>query len=169
MIKFDSFGHVCIIVDNIDEATAFYTSLFHAEPIQDFPHFKNKGFAQSAGFMDEPEAVDVTIRFLKLPIKEGFFIELMQYHYPIGKVVANQKEATDRNLVAHIALRVTNMTEAFEHVKQTEGVRLISNSPDYKPFKIDTITPNDFYFFDQALEENLDEKDKVCDIVSHIR
>lgn len=169
MIKFDSFGHVCIIVDNIDEATDFYKVLFNAEPMQDFPHFKNQGFAKSAGFMDKPATVDVTIRFLKLPIKEGFFIELMQYHDPVGKVVSNQKAATDRNLVAHIAFRVTNMTEAFEHVKNIEGVRLISDSPDYQPFKIDTITPNDFYFFDKTLEENPDEKRKVCDIVSNIR
>ena len=113
MINFVSLGHICINVDNIDEATEFYKELFGAVPIQDFPNFKNKGFAKAAGFLNHPEKVEVTIRFIQLPTQGGIFLELMQYYVPVGKYVPNYKEAADRNLVAHIALRVTTYCRIF--------------------------------------------------------
>ncbi len=76
MIEFDTLGHINIVVDNIEEATEFYKKLLCAVPIQDFPHLKNVGFAKSAGFLSNPEEVEVTVRFLRLPTKEGVIIEL---------------------------------------------------------------------------------------------
>ena len=169
MINFVSLGHICINVDNIDEATEFYKELFGAVPIQDFPNFKNKGFAKAAGFLNHPEKVEVTIRFIQLPTQGGIFLELMQYYVPVGKYVPNYKEAADRNLVAHIALRVTNIAESFEHIKTVKGVRLITDSVDYRPFKIDDISPSEFYFFDDKLENNEEEKKKVCSTIRNIR
>jgi len=169
MINFTSLGHICIIVDNIEEATEFYKELFGAKPIQNFPKLKNKGFAKAAGFLNNPEKVEVTIRFLQLPTQEGIYLELMEYHSPAGKYVSNYKEATDRNLVAHIALRVTNIIESFEHIKTVNGVRLITDSIDYQPYKIDEISPSEFYFFDDRLENNVEEKENVCRIIGNIK
>lgn len=168
MIEFSTLGHICIIVDNIDESIEFYKELFGAVPVQCFSHFKNNGFAKSAGFVDNPELVDVSIAFVKIPTQEGLILELMEYHSPKGKYVENKKEATDLNLVAHIALRVKNINKAFDHVKNCNGVRLITSHKDYRPFKIDSISENDFIFYDKTLESNIEEKKQVCRIIEKI-
>jgi methylmalonyl-CoA/ethylmalonyl-CoA epimerase len=67
MFSFDSLGHINVVVTDLEEATRFYQALFGASVEQTFPHFKNVGFARSAGFLDDAESVDVSIRFLKFP------------------------------------------------------------------------------------------------------
>ena len=106
MIKFTKFEHICIIVDNIEEATEFYKDLFGAIPFLNFPKLKNIGFAKGAGFLEHPDKVEATLRLLKLPTQDNMLIELFEYHNPKGKFVINHKEASDRNLVAHIALGI---------------------------------------------------------------
>lgn len=46
---------------------------------------------------------------------------------------------------------------------------MISSSSEYFPYKIDSITADEFRFFDPALEINQEEKQKVCDIIGGIR
>jgi catechol 2,3-dioxygenase-like lactoylglutathione lyase family enzyme len=169
MIQYESLGHINIVVDDADRATAFYTKVFGAVPVQDFPHFKNVGFAWSAGFLDNPEAVDVTIRFLRLPTPEGLMLELKQYHHPAGIVCCHDKGANGRGCVGHIALRIKNIDEAFEHLKKVDGVRMINASSSYRPFKIDTIQPDEFRFYDETMEQNAKAKEDVCRIVGAIR
>lgn len=169
MIQYDTLGHINIVVDDIERAADFYRNALGAEPMQDFPHFKNVGFAKSAGFLDAPEEVDVSIRFLKLPTKEGVVIELMEYHEPPGVVCCEDKVTHGRGCVGHVAFRVTNIDEAFEHLKSFDGVRMINESPEYRPFRIDGITPDQFRFFDEELESNAAEKEGVCQIVGSIR
>ena len=50
MFSFDSLGHINVVVPDLEEATSFYRALFDASVEQTFPHFKNPGFARSAGF-----------------------------------------------------------------------------------------------------------------------
>jgi methylmalonyl-CoA/ethylmalonyl-CoA epimerase len=50
MFSFDSLGHINVVVPDLEEATRFYQKLFDASVEQTFPHFKNVGFARSAGF-----------------------------------------------------------------------------------------------------------------------
>lgn len=169
MIQFDSLGHINIVVDDIDRATAFYGEAFGAVPAQDFPHFKNVGFARSAGFLDEPETVEVTIRFLRVPTPEGLILELMEYHQPTAVVCCRNKVAHGLGCVGHIALRVKNIDEAFEHLRTVDGVRMINASASYRPFKIDAIGPHEFKFYDKTLEQNTKEKEEVCRIVGSIR
>jgi methylmalonyl-CoA/ethylmalonyl-CoA epimerase len=64
---------------------------------------------------------------------------------------------------------VKNIDKAFNHVKSQEGVRLISDSPDYFPYKIDDITVDEFSFFDESLENDFNEKEKARSIVGNIR
>ena len=66
-----------MVVTDLEEATRFYEALFGASVEQTFPHFKNVGFARSAGFLDDPESVDVSIRFLKFSFKrsEDLFLD----------------------------------------------------------------------------------------------
>ncbi|KAF5425570.1 MAG: maltose O-acetyltransferase [Candidatus Methanomarinus sp.] len=169
MINFESVSHINIVVDDIERATEFYFRVFRAIPIQEFPHFRNIGFAKSAGFVENPEDVDVTIRFLRIPTKEGLVLELMRYFSPDGQNVGIEKITNGIGYVGHIALRVTNIDESFEFLKSLDDVRLISDHPEYKPFKIDMIEPSEFLFFDPELEASIDEKRKVCEIIGGIK
>jgi predicted enzyme related to lactoylglutathione lyase len=60
MFSFDSLGHINVVVPDLEEATRFYQTLFDATVEQTFPHFKNVGFARSAGFLEDPESVEVS-------------------------------------------------------------------------------------------------------------
>jgi methylmalonyl-CoA/ethylmalonyl-CoA epimerase len=92
----------------------------------------------------------------------------MQYHAPKGKNLPIPYQTHDCGGVRHIALRVSNIQEAFNYLKTIPEVRMISPSPLYRPYKIDTITPSAFYFFDKKMEANAAEKQKICEIISKI-
>ncbi len=134
-----------------------------------FPHFKNTGFGKSAGFLDDPEGVDVSICFLKLPTEDELFLELFEYHQPEGKAYVTRKKTNDLGGPRHIAVGVSNIEEAFEFIKKKPGIQLISDAPEYRPFTIDGITPDEFYFFDDAQNDNLTAKKAVCDTVGRIK
>ncbi|MEL7036003.1 MAG: VOC family protein [Cyanobacteria bacterium J06592_8] len=169
MIEYESLGHINIVVDNIEKATEFYEKALRAVPIQEFPHFKNLGFAKSAGFLDNPGEVEVSIKFLRIPTKEGLFLELMQYHNPTGVLFSTNKETNSLGCVGHITLRVKNIEESFNYLKTIDGVKMINESPEYQPFKIDDITPEQFKFYDIEMENSIEEKKKVCQTVGGIR
>jgi len=169
MIQYDSLGHINIVVDDVERATEFYVKALGAVPVQDFPHFRNDGFAKSAGFLSNPENVDVTIRFLRLPTRDGIFIELMEYHNPAVVACCKDKVAHGMGCVGHIALRVKSIDEAFDHLKAIDGVRMINESREYRPFKIDDIRPDEFRYYDEKMERSVEEKEKVCKIIGSIR
>ena len=131
MFSFDSLGHINVVVPDLEEATRFYQALFHASVEQTFPHFKNVGFARSAGFLDDPESVDVSIRFLKIPFgrSEDLFLELFVFHHPPGRQEITPRKTNDVGGPRHVCLRVTNIDEVFAHVKSLDGVHLINESP----------------------------------------
>ena len=169
MIDFEGLGHLKIVVKDIRRASAFYERAFGAVSLQEFPHFRNDGFARSAGFLNAPAAVDVSIRFLRLPTPEGVILELMEYHHPAGVVCCQNKVVNALNCVGHIALRVKDIDAAFAHVSAVEGVSMIHPSADYRPFKIDPIEPDEFRFFDPSKEADANEKEAVCRIIGSIR
>lgn len=168
MINFKGLGHINVIVDDIDAASEFYKKIFSAIPHQEFPKFKNVGFAKSAGFLDNPENVEVTIRFLEIP-GANVFLELMEYHAPQALTPIQIKKTHELGGPRHICLRVSNIDQAFQFLKTQDGVTMINSSDQYKPYKIDGITPSEFKFFDVEKEADSDEKQKVCDIVGEIR
>ncbi|WP_127960346.1 VOC family protein [Serratia microhaemolytica] len=168
MIKFNGLGHINIVVSDINIASSYYRNLFGAIPQQEFPHFRNIGFAKSAGFLATPEQVTASIQFLEIP-GAGVFLELMEYHQPLGITQRTEKKANDINGVGHICLRVHDIDNAFAQIKNSPETRLISDETSYRPFKIDTITPDEFHFFDPALENSQEEKQRVCDIIGKIR
>ncbi len=168
MIQYDGLGHINIIVDDIAFASDYYVDILQAKKVQRFPHFKNIGFAKSAGFLEKPEEVDVCIEFLLIP-GANVFLELMCYHQPKGANKVNYFKTNDLGGPRHICLRVKNIDEAFAHIKSKDGVRLIHDSPEYQPFKIDHIQPEDFMFFDEKSEKDINEKQKVCHTIGNIR
>ena len=155
MFSFDSLGHINVVVPDLEEATRFCQALFHASVEQTFPHFKNVGFARPAGFLDDPESVDVSIRFLKIPFgrSEDLFLELFVFHHPPGRQEITPRKTND---------------EVFAHVKSLDGVHLINESPEYRPYFISPIKP-------RAIElpgaggDNAGAKEAICEIVKEIR
>lgn len=169
MIKFEGLSHINIVVDDINSGIEYYKKIFQVIPLQQFPHFKNIGFAKSAGFMEKPETVDVSIVFLQIP-NTNITIELMDYHNPKGIKKREEKKLTHQiGNTGHIALKVSDINGAFEYLKSCSDVKLISNHTEYKPYKIDNIKPHEFKFFDESIEQNTEEKKATCKIVSQIR
>jgi maltose O-acetyltransferase len=170
MFTFDSLGHVNVVVPDIAEATRFYQALFNASVEQSFPHFKNLGFARSAGFLEDPESLEVSIRFLKIPMgrSEGLLLELFTFQSPVGGQEIIFRKTNDMGGPRHVCLRVTNIDEVFAHVKSVEGMHLISDSPEYRPVFISPIDPREIEL--PTLDSDAAAaKDSICKIVKGIR
>jgi methylmalonyl-CoA/ethylmalonyl-CoA epimerase len=170
MFSFDSLGHINVVVTDLEEATRFYEALFGATVEQTFPHLKNVGFARSAGFLDSPESVEVSIRFLKFSLKrsEDLFLELFVFHRPPGRQEILPRKTNDVGGPRHVCLRVTKIDEVFAHVKSIAGVHLINESPEYRPYFISPITPRAIEL-PGADRDTAEAKEKISTIVKGIR
>lgn len=164
MINYVDFAHICIVVDDIEQASEFYKKVFEAKLIDNFPHFKNIGFAKCAGFLDNPEELDISIRYLSI---SNLFIELHQLHSPENiKKEADQKEKINNTAVT---LRVKNIDKVFEHIKKQNDITLVNKSDVYKPVQLSKVTADEFYFYDEQLEKNKIKKDEFAKKVSGIK
>jgi methylmalonyl-CoA/ethylmalonyl-CoA epimerase len=169
MFSLDSLGHINVVVTDLEEATRFYQTLFGASLEQTFPHFKNVGFARSAGFLDDPESVDVSIRFLKISFSrsEDLFLELFVYHNPPGRQEIAPRKTNDVGGPRHVCLRVTNIDEVFGHMKSVDGVHLINESPEYRPYFISQINPRAIELPEDR--DTVEAKEEISEIVKGIR
>ena len=161
-------SHINIGVTDLAQAIEYYQRLLGVTPVRVFEKFRNLGFARSAGFLDEPEQVSVSIAFVEIPGAD-LTLELMQYHNPPAQNVVRAYKVNAVGGVRHIALKVVDIDRAFAHVKSLPENQLINAAPEYQPFTIDPIQANEFRLYDAALEANEQEKAKVCGIVGKIR
>ncbi len=168
MLKITGLSHVCVNVDDIEAALSYYSNLLGAVPFQILPHFRNKGFAKSAGFGEAWDQVDVSIAFMTLP-ENALTLELMEYHSPKGQVLDYDLGTTDQRRVGHIALKVSGIDAAFTHVRAQPDTRMISDAPDYRPTQISQTKPDDFHFFNPQAEANVESKLETAEIISGIR
>lgn len=161
-------GHINIVVDKIDEGIEFYHNVFGATPYQIFRNFKNIGFAKAAGFLENPQDVELSIAFLNIP-NCNLVLELMEYVTP-----KTQNEVVNKgvNIVAgvkHVALKINNIQQAFNYIKKQNGIKFINDSSEYQFFKIDIIEPNQFMFYDSKSESNVVEKQNTCNIIGNTK
>ena len=143
--RFTGLSHVCIFVDDMMAAVS-----------------------QAAGFLDEAGKGEVSIAFVNVP-GARLTLELMQYHYPEGRKEPVIFAANDVSGARHVALKVTNIDEAFLHVKAMPDTRLISGDPAYRPFRISETTPDQVRFFDQDLRERDARNEQTAKILSQVR
>ena len=61
-------SHICIFVDDMEQAVDYYRDLLGVEPDHCLSHWKNEGFFKAGGFVDEAADGDVSIAFVDLPI-----------------------------------------------------------------------------------------------------
>ena len=120
--------------------------------------------------MDDPESVDVSIRFLKIPFgrSEDLFLELFVFHHPPGRQEITPRKTNDVGGPRHVCLRVTNIDEVFAHVKSIDGVHLINESPEYRPYLISPIKPRAIEL-PAADGDTAGAKEAICEIVKEIR
>lgn len=166
--RFTGLSHVCIFVDDVEQAFDYYARILGAVPVQLIPHWKNKGFFQAGGFIDEAERGDVSIGFMSVP-GTRLTIELMCYHYPAGRKEPLFFKANDVSGVRHVALKVENVDEAFEYIKAQPDVTLVNSSDAYRAFQISKTRPDDFRFLDAAKEANMPAKEQAAEILSNTR
>jgi methylmalonyl-CoA/ethylmalonyl-CoA epimerase len=96
-----------------------------------------------------------------------FFLKSFQSTY-LQSFLKKEKTTYDFAIIVVRRLKVTNIDEAFEYIKKQE-VKLINGSPKYRPFKIDNITQDDFYFFDKKKEKDINAKIEICNVISNIK
>ncbi len=168
MPNFIGLSHVCIFVDDMMEAVSYYQKLLGAVPDHYLSHWRNKGFFQAGGFLDEAEEGDVSIAFVNVPGTK-LTLELMQYHYPKGRREPVIFAANDVSGARHVALKITNIDEAFLHIKSMPDTKLISQADDYQVFQISETEPSEVHFFDQDLRETDERNVQTAKILSQVR
>lgn len=166
--NFTGLSHVCIFVDDVEEAFAYYERILGAVPNQHIPHWKNKGFFQAGGFIKEAEEGDVSIGFMDVP-GTRLTLEIMCYHRPEGRKEPFIFAANDVSGARHVALKITNIEEAFEYIKAQPDVTLINTTQDYKVYQISKTEPSEFYYFDKEKENDMQAKQKAADILGNTK
>ena len=168
MPRFTGLSHVCIFVDDMMEAAAYYQKLLGAVPDHYLSHWRNKGFFQAGGFVREAKDGDVSIAFLNVPGTK-LTLELMQYHYPEGRKEPVIFAANDVSGARHVALKITNIEEAFEHIKSMPDTKPINETDEYRVFQISETQPSEVRFFDQDLRESDERNVQTAKILSGVR
>ena len=168
MPNFTGLSHVCIFVDDMMEAVSYYQKLLGAVPDHYLSHWRNKGFFQAGGFINEADEGDVSIAFVNVPGTK-LTLELMQYHYPEGRKKPVIFAANDVSGARHVALKTTNIDEAFLHVKSMPDTKLINQTDAYQVFQISETQPFEVHFFDQDLREHDERNVQTAKILSEVR
>ncbi|MCF0117606.1 MAG: VOC family protein [Bacilli bacterium] len=165
MPRFIGVSHVCIFVDDVEKAMDYYHRLLGAEAVQYVPHWKNEGFFKAGGFIKEAPKGDVSIGFMNVP-GTTLTLEIMCYHYPKGRRKPKIFKANDVSGARHVALKITNIEEGFEHVKNFgEGTKLINTSGNYQVFQISKTTKDNIVLYGKD-KDNEELKEKTAAILS---
>lgn len=161
-------SHICIFVDDMEQAVDYYRALLGVQPDHCLPHWKNEGFFRAGGFVDEAADGDVSIAFVNVPGTK-LTLELMQYHYPKGRTEPVIFAANDVSGARHVALKVTNIEAAFAHIQSMPDTRLINETEAYRVYQISETQPADVRFFDQAPGETDERNTETAKILGQVR
>lgn len=161
-------SHICIFVDDMEQAVDYYRALLGVQPDHCLPHWKNEGFFRAGGFVDEAADGDVSIAFVNVPGTK-LTLELMQYHYPKGRTEPVIFAANDVSGARHVALKVTNIEAAFAHIQSMPDTRLINETEAYRVYQISETQPTDVRFFDQAPGETDERNSETAKILGQVR
>jgi|SRR3989339_466076 len=164
----EALAHICVTVDSIDDATVLYKKLFDAQPIKHFLPVRDANWSKNIGFSENYNKVEVSNRFLLVP-GVNLYIELLEYHSPPSKKIIQHKPNTIQG-ISHICLTVPNIDQAFEYVKTFPELKIKCALKDYKkPLNIAVVKEEDFYFFDEQLENDPRYKNKAAYMTNTIR
>jgi len=165
---FTELSHICIFVDDVMDAFQYYERILDAIPSQYIPHWRNKGFFQSCGFLEEAEFADASVGYMDIPGTK-VTLELICCHYPRGRQDPVIFKANDISGARYISLKVMNIEEAFEYIKAQPDVTLINTTDDYKVYQISWTDPEDLYYFDEEKESNAKVKQDAAETISRLK
>ncbi len=168
MPKFIGLSHVCIFVDDMEEGIKYYEKLLGAELDHCIPHWKNPGFFRAGGFVKEANEGEVSIGFMNVP-GTNLTLEIMQYISPAGRKEPVVFAANDVSGARHVALKITNIEEAFEHIKAMPDTKLINQTDDYKVYKISETEPEEVRFPDQKPGETDERNVDAAKILGQVK
>lgn len=164
-------SHVCINVPDVDEAIEFYNRVLGYEVMDagelwgkfDLRNLHSEEFCKSAGFMDGKCRLDCV--WMKHPTIH-INLELFRYYEP--QVVNRLKQENwlsnthDIGGLKHISYAVQDADRAFEFLKGQEGVRFISNDPEYRPIRMEPFPFKFFYWIDPyGVQWECEEGDEI--------
>lgn len=161
-------SHICIFVDNMEQAVDYYRALLGVQPDHCLSHWRNEGFFQAGGFVNEAADGEVSIAFVNVPGTK-LTLELMQYHHPKGRTEPVVFAANDVSGARHVALKVTNIEAAFAHIQAMPDTRLINETEAYRVYVISQTQPSEVRFFDQAPGETDGRNVQTAKILSQVR
>ena len=161
-------SHICIFVDDMEQAVDYYRALLGVEPDHCLSHWRNEGFFKAGGFVDEAADGDVSIAFVNVPGTK-LTLELMQYHCPKGRTEPVVFAANDVSGARHVALKVINIEAAFAHVRSMPDTRLINESEAYRVYQISETRPEEVRFFGQAPGETDGRNAETARILGQVR
>ena len=161
-------SHICIFVDDMEQAVDYYRALLGVQPDHCLSHWRNEGFFQAGGFVDEAADGEVSIAFVNVPGTK-LTLELMQYHHPKGRTEPVVFAANDVSGARHVALKVTNIEAAFAHIQAMPDTRLINETEAYRVYAISQTQPSEVRFFDQAPGETDGRNVQTVKILSQVR
>ena len=161
-------SHICIFVDDMEQAVDYYRALLGVQPDHCLSHWKNEGFFKAGGFVDQAADGDVSIAFVNVPGTK-LTLELMQYHSPKGRTEPVIFAANDVSGARHVALKVTNIEAAFAHIKSMPDTHLINETGAYRVYQIDKTQPSEVRFFDQAPGETDGRNIETANILGQVR
>ena len=72
-------SHICIFVDDMEQAVDYHRALLGVQPDHCLPHWKNEGFFRAGGFVDEAADGDGSFAFVNVP---GTKLPLVRMEYP---------------------------------------------------------------------------------------
>lgn len=160
-------SHICIFVDDMEQAVDYYRALLGVQPDHCLSHWRNEGFFQAGGFVDEAADGEVSIAFVNVPGTK-LTLELMQYHHPKGRTEPVVFAANDVSGARHVALKVTNIEAAFAHIQAMPDTRLINETEAYRVYAISQTQPSEVRFFDQAPGETDERNAQTAKILSQV-
>ena len=160
-------SHICIFVDDMEQAVDYYRALLGVQPDHCLSHWKNEGFFKAGGFVEQAADGDVSIAFVNVPGTK-LTLELMQYHSPKGRTEPVIFAANDVSGARHVALKVTNIEAAFAHIKSMPDTHLINETGAYRVYQIDKTQPSEVRFFDQAPGETDGRNIETANILGQV-
>lgn len=161
-------SHICIFVDDMEQAVDYYRALLGVQPDHCLSRWRNEGFFQAGGFVNEAADGEVSIAFVNVPGTK-LTLELMQYHHPKGRTEPVVFAANDVSGARHVALKVTNIEAAFAHIQAMPDTRLINETEAYRVYAISQTQPSEVRFFDQAPGETDGRNVQTAKILSQVR
>lgn len=160
MLEVKNFGHLGIVVPNIEEAELYYSELFNIKTIATLSELQNEGMATNMGM----KGLKVSEKVLKFSLC-NLVIVLYQFHSPQGNPQSVDYQINDLGGPRHIGLNVGNIESAFSYIKSRKDVEILAPA-DFLPVSYSKVSPEQFSLGSNGSTQNDLEKQRLAELLS---